>query len=281
MQEIGKTKRLKKIFSHQSGKIVIVPLDDSLLAGPINGLENLKDKTERIISAKPDAIIGFQGLLRNLSSIINDTPSILNLTASTTKSIHTKKVLVGSLELAMQLDVQAVAVHVNISSKYESGMLKILGKISTGCNKIGMPLMAIMYPRKENEDGSDNNYYAVKEKNRLKYSELIAHSVRVGVELGADLIKTQYTGDSESFKLISESCNPIPVIVAGGKPVSFSEMLQIAEGAIKAGASGISFGRNIFSRKNPQKYISAVKKIVHENMTLEEVCQITEFKKLL
>lgn len=270
MQHIGRAKRLRRIFSHESGKIVIVPLDDSLLAGAINGLENLKPKIENIVASKPNAIIGFQGSLKNFSSLIGNTPSILNITASTTKSTHTRKVLVGSVELAMMLGAEAVAVHVNISSKYESEMLKLFGEVSMECHQLGMPLLGIMYPRKENEDSSDNNYYDLKKSDRKKYAELVAHSARVGVELGADFIKTQYTGDPETFKYVVEACNPIPVVVAGGTPVAMLEMLKIAEGAMKGGASGISFGRNIFSRDNPSHFINAVKKVIYENHTAEE-----------
>jgi DhnA family fructose-bisphosphate aldolase class Ia len=271
MQNVGKEKKLERIFAHESGKIVIVPLDDSLLAGPINGLENLKNKTEKIILAKPNAIIGFQGMFKNFSNIIKDTPSILNITASTTRSIHTRKVLVGSLELAIMLGVEAVAVHVNISSKYESEMLKSFADISLECHRLGMPILGIMYPRKEFADGSDNNYYDLKQSDRNKYAELVAHSARVGVELGADFIKTQYTGDSETFNYVVESCKPIPIVVAGGSKVEMLDMLKIAEGANLGGGSGISFGRNIFSRDNPAQYINAVKKVVFENQKAEDV----------
>ena len=270
MQRIGRNKRLNRIFTHELGRIVIVPLDDSLLAGTANGLENLKPKIEKIIAAKPNAIIGFHGLLKNFSGIIKNTPSILNITASTTNSAHTRKVLVGSVELAMMLGVEAVAVHVNISSKYESEMLKLFGEVSLECHRLGMPLLGIMYPRKENDDGSDNNYLDVKKSERKKYAELVAHAARVGVELGADIIKTQYTGDPETFKYVVEACNPIPVIVAGGTPVSMLEMLTIAEGAIKGGGVGISFGRNIFSRDDPAHFIYAIKKVIYENHTAEE-----------
>lgn len=270
MEQIGRTKRLKKIFSHESGKIVIVPLDDSLLAGATNGLEILEPKVKNIITAEPNAIIGFQGLFKNYSNIIGNTPCILNITASTTMSKHTKKVLVGSVELAMMLGVEAVAVHVNISSKYESEMLKLFGDVSLQCHRLGMPLMGIMYPRNENENGNDNNYYDLKKSNRKKYAELVAHAARIGVELGADFIKTQYTGDPETFKYVIEACNPVPVVVAGGTPLNMLEMLKIAEGAIKGGGAGISFGRNIFTRENPTIYINAVKKVVYENFTAEQ-----------
>jgi DhnA family fructose-bisphosphate aldolase class Ia len=270
MNSIGKQRRLDRIFSHTSKKIILVPLDDSLLAGPTNGLESLAIKTQKIISASPNAIIGFQGLLKNFSNIIGQTPTILNLTASTTNIFHTNKILVGTLELAVMLDVQAVAVHVNISSKYESAMLKNFSEIAFECNRLGIPLMGIMYPRNENGDGSDNNYSELKLKERMKYAKLVAHTVRIAFELGADLVKTQYTGDSESFSIVTAACNPLPVVIAGGPQINMIEILKIAEGAMRAGAAGVSFGRNIFSRDNPQDYINALKKVIYEQILAEE-----------
>ena len=271
MQEVGVNKRLKRIFSHPSGRIVIVPLDDSLLAGPINGLEELKTKAEKIVSAFPNAIIGFQGLLKYHSDIVGNTPTILNLTASTTKVQHTRKSLVSSLETAIKLGVEAVAVHVNLSSMYEHEMLNILGKTIIECQKYGIPLMGIMYPRKENQDGSDNNYYDLKNNDKEKYTSLVAHSARVGMELGVDIIKTQYTGDAKSFEKVVKACAPVPVVVAGGTPLQINNLLDIAEGVVKAGGAGVSFGRNIFTRENPIPCIEAVKDIVLEGMTKNEV----------
>ncbi len=271
MHQINHYKKLNRIFSNPSRKLVIVPLDDSLLAGPINGLENLKEKILNILSAKPDAVMGFQGLFKNYYREIGRTPTILNLTGSTTRNTHTRKALIGSLELATIIGVEAIAVHVNISSKYETEMLKILGIVSTQCHLNGMPLMAIMYPRTENKDGSDNNYDTMKVDKNKEYTELVAHSVRVGVEFGADIIKTQYTGDSESFSKIVDAANPIPIIIAGGPKVGIKKMLDNAEGAVKAGGAGISFGRNIYTRKDTVPFINAVKEIVHNNKSSREV----------
>lgn len=273
MQQIGKTKRLNRIFSNPSKRIVITPLDDSLLAGPIGGLENLKTKTKMIASAKPDAIIGFQGLIKNFSQEIANIPTILNLTASTTRNLHTRKTLVGSVELAIQLGVEAVAVHVNISSKYETEMLKMLGDVSYTCNLYGIPLMGIMYPRTETNEGKDDNYYQLKESDNTKYAELVAHAVRVGVELGVDFIKTQYTGSAESFSKVVQAASPIPVVIAGGVPMELIPLLKITEDSIKAGGAGISFGRNIFSRNNPIEFIESIKKIVHDGKSANEMIE--------
>src|SRR5688572_11380644 len=118
MTSLGINRRMKRLFSNPSGKILLVPIDDSLISGPISGLENLTSKVELIIKGNPDVVMGFPGLFRICSDIIDIKPSILNLTASTTRSHHTRKVLVGSVEQAIRLGLEGVAVHVNISSKY-------------------------------------------------------------------------------------------------------------------------------------------------------------------
>ena len=43
---------------------------------------------------------------------------------------------------------------------------------------------------------------------------LLLHT-RIAAELGADVIKTEYTGDTESMKRVVASC-PIPILVLGG-----------------------------------------------------------------
>lgn len=268
---VGKSRRIRKLFSQPQGKTIIVPLDDSLLAGPENGLEDLSEKVKKIVSGEPNGIIAFQGLLKNFNHIIKDVPCIMNLTASTSRSIHTRKILTGSLDLAIMMGVDAVAVHVNISSKHEREMIGILGMISCECEKYGIPLLAIIYARGENPDGSDNNYLDLRKNNNKEYSKLVAHAARIGLELGADIIKTQYTGDEESFSHVINVCKPIPVIVAGGSKVDFYTLMKRTYDIMKSGAAGVSYGRNIFSRDNPLPYIQALKSIVLKNEDVNDV----------
>jgi len=277
--QVGKDRRLKRLFSNPDGKVIFVPLDDSLLSGPTGGLEVMRKKIELITQDPPDALMGFPGLFKMYGDILWNVPSILNITASTTRSDHTHKVLVGSVKQAVKLGMDAVAVHVNITSKFESDMIRILGAISQECDEYGMPLLGIMYPRKEAPEG-DDNYLDLKKNNPKEYAKIVAHAARVGTELGADFIKTQYTGTPDSFRFVLEACEPIPVVVAGGVALEPIAMLQMAYDVISAGGRGFSFGRNVFSRNNPQPFISALKAIVHSGATPKDVLgMITEKNK--
>lgn len=260
--EVGKRRRLERLLSPKSGKTVIVPVDDSLIFGPTEGLEQINSKLPRILEDPPDALLAFLGLFRAHSPSLSKVAWIVNLTASTSRSLHTRKVQVVTVEQAVQLGADGVAVHVNVTSRYEPEMLQTLGRASRECESFGMPLLAIMYPRSESASG-DNNYDELKKTDRKKYAQLIAHSARIAVDLGADLIKTKYTGDPDSFRTVIEACRPVPIVIAGGPVLPMKTMLQIAYDVISAGGAGVSFGRNVFSRENPKPFVGALKAIVH------------------
>jgi fructose-bisphosphate aldolase/2-amino-3,7-dideoxy-D-threo-hept-6-ulosonate synthase len=121
----------------------------------------------------------------------------------------------------------------------------------------GMPLLAMMYPRGK-KISSEHDVNVVK------------LAARAGAELGADIVKTNYTGDPDSFKEVVKGC-PVPVVIAGGPKMDTDrDVLEMVEGAIEAGGAGTSIGRNIFQHKNPSKMVRAISKIVHENSDADE-----------
>jgi fructose-bisphosphate aldolase/2-amino-3,7-dideoxy-D-threo-hept-6-ulosonate synthase len=104
--------------------------------------------------------------------------------------------------------------------------------------------------------------------------EIVKHVARVGAELGADIIKTNYTGSTESFIEVVKSC-PVPVIIAGGpKMEADSDVLTMVQDAMRAGAAGISIGRNIFQHKNVLGMTSAIAKIILENLEVDEAIKV-------
>ncbi len=272
MSTLGKKRRLSRIFNLVNKRTVIIPLDDVLLSGPEGGLKDVSKKIKQIIHGRPNAIVGFKGLfLHNLNEILN-SGCIMNLTASTIRRTHTRKTLVSSVEEALMLDMDAVAVHVNLSSQYETEMLKILGEVSKECSKYGMPLMAMMYPRSE-INGKDNNYYDLFDSDPKAYSEIVRHAARVGVDLGADIIKTQYTGSAESFSTVVESCGDVPIVIAGGPLKDVNQLMDNVFNVMRSGAAGVCFGRNVFNRTNSDRYVEALVGIVHNNWTSDQAVQ--------
>jgi len=260
---LGKMRRIHGIFS-DTGKCMIVPLDDSLISYSHNGLVSWKDKIADIQQAVPNGILCYLGT----ASLIDNynIPLIYNVTASTINSSHTNTVLVSNVEDALKSNASAVAVHINVSSRFESNMLKAIGKISSECHQYGMPLLVIAYPRKECDRG-DDNYENMKKTAPEKYTHLVSHCVRIAFELGADIIKTQYTGSIESFREVIAAAVNKPVLIAGGNIVEEEALYKMVRDAILAGSAGVSIGRNVFHRSNSQEIINKIKSIIFAQTT--------------
>lgn len=257
--DTGIKKRLRSLHNRGAGgSLVFCPIDDSLLAGPFEGLRDMKSLVSSISAASPSAILAFRGTLQRFSEEIGDTPTILNCTASIVGEHHVEKVIVHSVEEAISLGADAVAGHINLFSETANDQIATLGSITRVAHSYGMPVVAIAYPRKS-AAGVDDNFEMLKREENTKYAELVAHAVRVSVELGADIIKTNFTGERESFPLVLDAACGVPLVIAGGPKVSQEEALSLAKHAIGSGAMGVSFGRNVFNRANPGEFVARLK----------------------
>lgn len=262
----GKQRRLARLFSHNDRRAVILPIDDGLISGPGAQLSHLPEFLGGIGAGPPDAVLLFAGVLSRHWAALHATTAIVNLTASTRGGTHTRKILCTDVGTAVAAGADLVAVHVNVTSQYEGDMLKILGTTVREAETFGVPVFAIMYPRCEGS--GDDDYQELRKADPDRYSRLVAHAARIGMELGADVIKTQYTGSPETFERVVEATQPVPVVIAGGPLCSEAETLSAARGAIESGARGVSFGRNVFERNDPSHMLRLLRSAVHEEESL-------------
>ncbi len=255
----GKTRRLRRIMQ-KDNRTVIVPMDHGVTVGPIQGIANMQQITDKLLKGKVDAILVHKGIARHID--VGNAGLIVMLSGMSNLSPNLNaKVQVCSVQEAIRIGADAVSVHVNVGAQDEDKMLRNLGKVSDECDILGIPLLAMMYPRGPkipNEQAPD----------------VIAHAARIGAELGADIIKTNYTGNIDTFKAVVESC-PVPVVIAGGpKCKSFEDVLQTTFDSMKAGAAGLSIGRNVFQCDSPTQIAKALSAIVHENASVEQALKI-------
>lgn len=253
---IGKKIRIKRIINRESGKTVIVPLDHGVTLGPILGLRDIDATVNMIIRGGANATVVHKGIVTSTNRTEDtDIGLIIHLSASTSLSPESNsKIAVCDVEEALSLGADAVSVHVNVGATTESQMLESLGKTAKECNRWGLPLLAMMYPRGDQVEVN---------------LESIRHVARVGAELGADIVKCPYTGSAESFAKVVEGC-PVPVVIAGGSKLSDEETLKMIEGAVKAGAGGLSMGRNAFQHKNTELFVKAACAMVHKGISAKE-----------
>jgi fructose-bisphosphate aldolase/2-amino-3,7-dideoxy-D-threo-hept-6-ulosonate synthase len=255
----GKNRRLRRIMQ-KDNRTVIVPMDHGVTIGPIQGIINMQQITNELLEGKVDAILVHKGVAKHID--VGNAGLIVQLSGMSNLSPKVNaKVQVCSVQEAIRLGADAVSVHVNIGAQDEDKMLYNLGKVSDECDMYGIPLLAMMYPRGPKIQ-SEHDVTSV------------AHAARIGAELGADIIKANYTGSIDSFKTVVESC-PVPVVIAGGpKCKSIEEVLQTTSDALTAGASGLSIGRNVFQCDSPTQIAKALSTIVHENASVEQALKI-------
>ena len=256
---IGKKIRLERIINRHTGRTVIAPMDHGVSNGPMKGIIDIDKTVESISQGGADAILMHKGIVeQGHRGYGKDIGLIVHLSASTSFAPNpNNKVIVTSVEKAIQLGADAVSVHVNLGSETESEMLQELGEISETCSYWGIPLLAMMYPRGQKVENEHD-------------VELVKHAARVGSELGVDIVKTNYTGDPDSFKEVVEGAL-VPVVIAGGPKVDTDEeLLQMVKDSIEVGGAGVAFGRNLFQAENPGKITKAISEVVHNDLEVNE-----------
>jgi len=260
---IGKMIRIERIINRETGRTVIVPMDHGVSIGPVPGLLDMTSIIDQVASGGANAVLIHKGIVTTgHRGYGRDIGLIVHLSASTSLGPDpNNKVLVTSVEKALKLGADAVSVHVNVGSETEPEMLIKLGTVAETCDEWGMPLIAMMYPRgKKIEDEHD--------------PEVVKLASRAGAELGADIIKTNYTGDPDTFKEVVEGC-PVPVVIAGGPKVETEEeLLQMVKDSVEAGGAGVAIGRNIFQAESPANMTRAIAAIVHKEIDVEEALKM-------
>jgi DhnA family fructose-bisphosphate aldolase class Ia len=98
--------------------------------------------------------------------------------------------------------------------------------------------------------------------------DLLAFAARVAAELGADAIKTAYTGDPESMQQIVAGC-PVPVLVLGGVRSSQPQVvIEATRGALDAGARGVVYGRNVWQADDPVQMCGLLREVIHARVAV-------------
>ena len=255
----GKKRRLTRIF-RSDNRTVIVPMDHGVTIGPCKGIENMQNTVNSLLKGNVDVVLMHKGIAKHVN--VGNAGLIVMLSgASNLNPNQNNKVQVCSVQEAVRLGADAVSVHVNVGAEDEDKMLATLGRVADECDIFGIPLLAMMYPR----GPKITNEHAF---------EVVAHAARLGAELGADIVKTNYTGDIESFKAVVECC-PVPVVIAGGpKAKTAKDTLEMTADAMKAGSAGLSVGRNVFQHENPTAMVKALSAIVHNGASVEAAQKI-------
>ena len=260
----------RKTIIMPGGRAMILAYDQGFEHGPRDFLENPQSANFEYIldiakRGRFTGIVLHAGLAEKYESEIRDSKVPLILKLNGTSELCTEEEPYSpqlySVEDALELGATAVGYTVYSGSKYEDEMQKEFSRIIREAHRKGIPVIGWMYPRGKSlfdrRAASKTLKIALEEQGETNLAidetpSIVAYGARIGLELGADIVKVKYTGSPESFRWVVQSAFPTKVVMSGGPMTKTDEgFLSRVKDVLTAGAVGIAVGRNIWQRKDP------------------------------
>ena len=157
---------------------------------------------------------------------------------------------VCSVERADELGAAAVGYTIYVGSQHEEEMMAEFGRIVEEAHERNLPVIGWMYPRGKHVEGRETD------------KEVVAYAARLGLELGADMVKLPYTGDKDSFDWVVKSAGKTLVVVQGGTKKAEEELAVEVKEIMAAGAAGMAVGRNIWQHERPVEMAKKIAKVI-------------------
>lgn len=262
LSDCGKKIRLRRILGRPDRRALVVAFDHALPLGLIPGTEDPIGQIQRFAEAGVDAVLLNLGLLRQFveSGPPAEFPAfIARIDWTTVWAVmrdggkgELRSSLLAHPEDALRHGADAVVTYMVIGTgdaDFEAKEIARTAEVARECERAGIPLIVETLARGgEVENPGDPKW-------------LKLHT-RMAVELGADAIKTDYSGDIESMRSVVEAC-PIPILVLGGsRQTSDANALAVVRGVVESGAAGVLFGRNVFQAQNMRSFLQQARAIL-------------------
>jgi fructose-bisphosphate aldolase/2-amino-3,7-dideoxy-D-threo-hept-6-ulosonate synthase len=261
MTDVGKAMRLKRVID-PAGVSVICALDHGMTSPVfLEPLADIAERTREAVAGGANVIMMSKGMIRAASGAFAPTTSLALLLSASADPAGSRPqiVRIADVEEALTLGADAVVLFTALGGETEARMIDILAAVGRECAALGMPFIA--------EAEFPTTYATVEELKQQYGFEYLRRNVRLCAELGADIVKTNWPGDQDSFERCVEAANGIPVVLAGGSRLEDTELLHRMEEAMAAGAIGCSVGRNIFMHPRPEAITRALSRVIRERWT--------------
>lgn len=265
----GADVRLGRLFDRQSGRSFITAFDHGITLGPKPGSERALDVLERIISGNPDGILVSPGMMKQGGHLfaVHGAPSPIvradwiynhdvfkglpERLQDTAQGEHYRTVCSPAAALALGAD--AITMFLIVGSAGGAEFADNVVAVSEAVQEarvVGLPVIveSVLWGSRMDDQ---------------RDPELLAFAARVAAELGADAIKTTYTGDPETMRQVVDGC-PIPVLVLGGvRSADPAPVIEATRGALEAGAKGVVYGRNVWQADDPLMMCGMLRDVIH------------------
>ena len=267
MPTTGESVRLARLFDGGQNAVVVA-IDHGLYMGPLPGLTNPAEAVSRIGGA--DAILLTSGMAQHCQAAFSrrGAPAmILRMNWASNyvspwnyKHSHSVPMLSVDDAVAQGADIVLASLTLrNPDEAEDSGNVEVFSQFVAAKRALGIPLIGEVFPTGGDDAHPDD------------LQEAVLVGCRVITELGADAIKTFYTG--AGFEKVTAS-TPVPVLALGAKKTPHEiDALRLAATATGAGARGVVFGRNVVQAKSPERFLDALKQVVKTGMTPEKAAK--------
>lgn len=243
---------LSKIITN--GRALFLAYDQGLEHGPSDFNDENIDPNfilETGIKGGFNAVIFQKGVAEKYYPVGSQVPLIVKLNGKTNlvEDQDPYSPLLCSVDEAIKLGAAGVGYTIYVGSEFENKMTSEFSAVVREAHTKGLPVVGWMYLRGK----------SILNKN---VKDLTAYAARMGLELGADIVKIKYPGDLESLKWAVEAAGKTRVVVSGGEKGDEAQFLEMAKNVMKAGAIGMAVGRNIWQNDNPLEITKKLKEIV-------------------
>ncbi len=254
-------RRFHRLFA-ADGRSVVIAMDHGTTDGAVAGFENPEQVLAQVIAGGADAILTSVGIARHFSKQLKDVGLLIRCDGATSPLLERPRELIISVDdvLSTGADAAAAMYMPGIPNGHNSTIY--FPRLATEAHRWNIPVMAEALPY-----GFENHPDA-------RAVNTVADASRMAAENGADIVKTFYTGEPESFKKVIRSCY-VPVMVLGGpKTNSDREFLASIRASLDAGAAGVVIGRNVWQSPSPTAMTRALVALVHNDATVDDALQI-------
>jgi class I fructose-bisphosphate aldolase len=262
VSDCGKKIRLNHVLGGAGHRALVVAFDHALVLGPIPGTEDPLGKIRQFAQANVDALLLNLGLIRQLanSTIPGPIPALIARLDWTTVwsavgqngsgALHSS--LLAHPEEALRHGADAVLTYLIVGTgdaEFEMKEIARNAEVARECERVGIPLIVESLARgKDVQNPGDPKW-------------LNLHT-RMAAELGADAVKTDYSGDTASMRSVVENCT-LPILVLGGsRHATDKQALDVVRGVVAAGAAGVFFGRNVFQAHNISTFLEQARAVL-------------------
>jgi class I fructose-bisphosphate aldolase len=264
--------RLAKIFKSKKN-LVISALDHVMEYGDQPGIEDAKKAIKNCLTTDALLLPRFM-LKRNWELFTSKTNSPapvirINWSSSFYYPLDYREgntTIATSVEEAVEAGAEAVICSLFLEEGdqlRETENISIFSEVVRQKEALGIPLIGEAYVVEHKDKTPKEVHLKVKRVSRVM------------AELGADLVKTFYTG--ERFHEVVEN-TPVPVFTIGAEKLNTDlDVLKKAKASVDQGARGIIFGRNIFMAKDPIKLVKALNEVINRGVEPEEVIKRWNF----